>query len=47
MQATMIVMLLTLSGFYPAPFGKTAQRGYVGVYHLDTAGPYHRPVVDV
>ena len=47
MQATIMIMLLTLSGFYPAPFGETAERGYVGVDHFDPAGPYHRPVVDV
>jgi hypothetical protein len=47
MQATMIVMLLTLSGFHPAPFGKTAQCRDVGVDNFDTARPYHGPVVDV
>jgi hypothetical protein len=47
MQATIVVMRLTLPCFYPAPFGETAERGYVGVDHLDTAGPYHRLIVDV
>jgi hypothetical protein len=47
MQATIVVTRLTLSGFYPAPFGEAAQRGYVGVYHFDPAGPYHRLIVDV